>query len=384
MRRLLIVLFCFLAIACNNDGEEPQPVAPAPGGGGGGGNGGGGGSSGDPFTYVPTESLKDIASYPVGMIVSASKLGGTSSSNLTFKEILEDDYNSITAENDMKMANIFRGPGNYDFSDGDAIVAYAKANGMRVHGHTLVWHSSIPGWLNSFSGTDEEFTQLIEDYVKATVAHFAEEKMMVNGEEVSVVAGWDVVNEVFEGNDLRNTLFLQRMGYDYVSKLYTWAREADPDVKLFYNDYNVASNESKRNAIITMVRDFQTDGVPIDGIGFQMHINHDWPPRADIAEAVQEATATGLLIHFSELDIRVNYNDDISELTEERAASQEAKYKEVAEEYANVPANQQYGITIWGMRDQDSWMYDGGTEWPLMYDNDFDYKIAHRGFAEGL
>lgn len=382
MKRIFVFLFLILSVACSSD-EEPAPVAPAPSPGGGGGGGNGGGSS-DPFTYVPTESLKDLSDYPVGMIVSAVKLGGTSSSNVTFKSILLDDFNSITAENDMKMANIFRGPGNYDFSDGDRIVAYAKENGLRVHGHTLVWHSSIPGWLNSYSGTNEEFTQLIEDYVKATVAHFAEEKMMVGGEEVSVVAGWDVVNEVFDGNDLRSTLFRDRMGNDYVSKLFTWAREADPDVKLFYNDYNVASNESKRNAIIAMANDFIANDIPIDGIGFQMHINHDWPPRSEIAEAVQEATATGLLIHFSELDIRVNYNDDINELTEARAASQEAKYKEVAEEYDKIPDAQQYGITIWGMRDQDSWMYDGGTEWPLMYDNNFDYKVAHRGFAEGL
>lgn len=175
------------------------------------------------------------------------------------------------------MANIFRGPGDYDFSDGDAIVAYAKENGMRVHGHTLVWHQSIPGWLNDFAGTDEEFEALIEDYVKATVSHFAEETMSRDGQEVPVVEGWDVVNEVFDGASLRSSLFRQKLGDDYASKLFTWAREADPDVKLFYNDYNIAGDPSKRNAIINMVNNFQENEVPIDGIGMQMHLNHNWP-----------------------------------------------------------------------------------------------------------
>lgn len=338
----------------------------------------------DPFLYTPSDPLKALADYPIGMIVSANRLSSGLADNQTFREILLDDYNSITAENDMKMANMFPGPDTYDWSDGDDIVAYAQENGLRVHGHALVWHSSIPGWLNSFDGTDEEFEAQIEGYIKATVAHFAEATMTVDGEEIPVVASWDVVNEIFEGSSLRNSLFRQRLGDDYASKLFTWAREADEDVKLFYNDYNIEFETAKRNAMLAMIADFQTNNIPIDGIGFQMHVNHDFPARSAITTAVSSAVNTGLLIHFSELDIKVNYNEDIEELTEERAALQEEKYKEIAEEYNKIPAAQQFGITIWGMRDEDSWLYSGGTEWPLMYDSDFNYKIAHRGFAEGL
>ena len=98
----------------------------------------------DPFLYSATEDLNDVAGFPIGNIASANKLASSSSSNETFRQVLNDEYNSITAENDMKMANMFTGPDTYDFSDGDAIVAYAKENGFRVHGHTLVWHQSIP------------------------------------------------------------------------------------------------------------------------------------------------------------------------------------------------------------------------------------------------
>jgi endo-1,4-beta-xylanase len=392
MKNVMRLLVCLLVVGCSSDDDALTgpvvggPTNPAPGTGDGDGDGDGddGGSTDDPFTYNATENLKDVVDFPVGNIVSASRLASTSETNQKFKEVLNREFNSITAENDMKMANIFRGPGDYDFSDGDAIVAYAKANGLRVHGHTLVWHESIPGWLRDFSGTDEEFSSLVEDYIKATVAHFAEEKMTWNGEEVSVVQGWDVVNEVFDGAPLRNTLFLQRMGDDYAAKLFQWAHEADPDVKLFYNDYNIAGTTEKRAAIINMVNNFIENDVPIDGIGMQMHLNHDWP-NEDLPLSVEDVAATGLLVHISELDVKVNYDDGVSEFTQERAQAQERQYQRAAYYYVTtVPEDQQYGLTIWGFRDNDSWLYDNNSDWPLLYNNNFETKIAHRGLIEGL
>ena len=133
-----------------------------------------------------------------------------------------------------------------------------------------------------------------------------------------------------------------------------------------------------------MVTDFQTRNIPIDGIGLQMHLNHDWP-NTDLPLAVQEIADTGLLVHVSELDVKANYNNDISELTEVRAGLQEDQYQRAVYYYTtSVPAAQQYGITIWGLRDQDSWLYDNGGDWPLLYNNEFKTKISHRGFVVGL
>jgi endo-1,4-beta-xylanase len=335
----------------------------------------------DPFLYTATEDLKEIASFPIGNIVSASKLASTSANNTSFKQILNAEYNSITAENDMKMANMFTGPDTYDFSDGDAIVAYAKENGFRVHGHALIWHSSIPNWLNDFAGTDEEFEAQVEGYVKATVAHFAEAE---DDSGNPIVTSWDVVNEYFDGASVRNSLFTQRIGNDFHEKAFQWAREADPDVKLFYNDYNIAGQVDKRNAIIGMVNNFITNSIPIDGIGMQMHLNHDWP-SSDLPISIQAISDTGLLVHISELDVKVNYGDDITEFTEERAMAQEFQYQRAGYYYSTiVPSAQQFGLTLWGFRDQDSWLYDGGSDWPLLYDNDFNTKISHRGLVAGL
>lgn len=376
---LKLMMVCLVSVGCSSDDGNGVTVG---GPTGGTDDDGGGIVSGDPFLYIPTETLKDIADFPVGNIVSAARLA--SSSEQDFRSMLTSDYNSITAENDMKMTNIFTGPDTFDFSDGDAIVAYAKANGMRVHGHALVWHPefAIPDWLENFAGTDEEFEAHIENYVKTTVAHFAEEKD-ANGN--SIVTGWDVVNEYFDGSNIRSSLFTQRMGQNYIEKIFQWAREADPDVKLFYNDYNIAGETNKRSAILSMVSSFQNNGIPIDGIGMQMHLGLAWPSLQEITQAITDVTNSGLLVHVSELDIQVNSNNDITSFTLERAQEQELFYNHVSSEYTSiVPSNQQYGITIWGMRDQDSWRYDGGTDWLLLYNNNFDFKIAHRGFADGL
>ncbi|MDX1469872.1 MAG: endo-1,4-beta-xylanase [Flavobacteriaceae bacterium] len=359
---VLFIFVFFTTFGCStSDEEESQPVNPT----------------------APAEFLKDYADFPIGNIVSAANLSSSSATNSKFKTTLLNDYNSITAENDMKMYAIFRGPDDFDFSLGDAIVGYAIENGLRVHGHALVWHPSyaIPDWLENFTGTDDEFEALIKNYVKTTVQHFSEKKD-INGN--SVVASWDVVNEYFDGSEIRSSLFTQRMGDNYVQKIFQWAREADPEVKLFYNDYNIAGSPAKRQAILNMVKDFKANNIPIDGIGLQMHLNHDWP-GSDLSIAIQEIADSGLLVHISELDVKVNYSDDVTGLTSERSVAQKKQYQRASYYYTSlVPAEQQFGITIWGMRDQDSWLYDGGSDWPLLYDANYNRKPSYTGFLNGL
>ena len=335
-----------------------------------------------PLTYQAQTSLKDLASFPVGNIVSANKI----QTNNQFISTLLNDFNSITAENDMKMRNMFIGPNEYDFSDGDVIVSFAKENGIRVFGHALIWHSSIPDWLQNFNGTDSEFEGLVENYIKSTVLHFSQEKMIINGQEVSVVSGWDVVNEAFT-NQADNAIFRQRIGSDYVEKCFIWAREADSDVKLFYNDYGLETNSNKVNQVLNMIDYFRNNNIPIDGVGLQMHIDHINPLLQQIEDNLQLFINKDVLIHFSELDITVNRNSDISTLTFERAESQENRYRDIVNLYLNVPITNRFGITLWGMRDIDSWLlnhHNNPNEYPLLFNTNYETKISHRGFAEGL
>ncbi|WP_338357399.1 endo-1,4-beta-xylanase, partial [Yeosuana marina] len=136
LTKLLYVTIVLLLASCSGSGNDDPTVIPTP------------------TPIIPTTILKEAASFPIGNIVSASRLSGSDSD---FRALLNKEFNSITAENDMKMASMFTGPDTYDFSKGDAIVAYAKANGFRVHGHTLVWHGSIPNWLQNYTGSDAEF-----------------------------------------------------------------------------------------------------------------------------------------------------------------------------------------------------------------------------------
>lgn len=359
--KFILLIFISLIMSCSSSEDDPQVTSPTP-------------------TPTPkATTLKEAANFPIGNIVSASRL----SNDNNFKILLNKEFNSITAENDMKMASMFTGPNTYDFSKGDAIVAYAKANGFRVHGHALVWHASIPNWLKNYAGTDADFEAQVRDYIKATVAHFVTFK---NSEGKSIVESWDVVNEHFT-SDAAAAVFNTRIGSDYVSKCFIWAREADPNVKLFYNDYSLGSQGSKASQVVSMVNAFKTTATPIDGIGMQMHIDYQNPTLATLTDNLYMLKATGLLIHFSEVDMTVNKNKALTSLTTERSNAQKDRYKDIAILYKTIPAAQQYGITFWGMRDNDSWLLsfnNNQNEWPLLFDSNYKYKPAFTGFLEGL
>lgn len=323
----------------------------------------------------PTAYLKDAAtSFFTGMAVKASQLINGSK----YDEILKNEFSSISAEYEMKMNVILPSKGNYDWSKSDVIVDYAIANGINVHGHALVWHESTPDWLENYTGTNEEFEQEVQDYITAVLTRYK-----------GKVASWDVVNEAINNADgsLRSTVYSQKMGNDYIAKCFQFARDADPDALLFYNDYSVTTNETKQTAIFNLIDDMQSNSVPIDGVGFQMHIQYSSPSVNQMQTAVDKVIERGLKLHFSELDVRVNPDEDITSLMDERAVAQKNKIKEVVEIYNAIPAENKYAITVWGMKDDESWLlsfHNNYNEWPLLFNSNFEIKKAHTGFLEGL
>lgn len=328
-------------------------------------------TSGEPVGE-PDTPLKEVATtFSVGMAVRAGRLTGQ------HDVVLRREYNSLTAEFEMKMNIMYPSQGNYDFSKADAIVNYAQENGMDVHGHALIWHSATPNWVENFAGTDAEFETMVEDYIKTTVSRYA-----------GRVRSWDVVNEAFEdgSGNLRNSVFLQRMGPDYIKKCHQWTKEADPNVLIFYNDYNMVTDPTKRNAALNLMDEFIATNVPVDGFGFQMHISYNGPSKNQIANAAQEVVDRNLLLHFSELDVRANPSNNQQTLTEERAIGQQNKVKEVVEVYNAIPTENKFALTVWGLKDNESWLLNfwGHIDWPLLYDDQFNIKKAHTGFLEGL
>ena len=332
-------------------------------------------------TFLKVKANKLANPFFVGMAVKANQLDSGSK----YDAILKNEFSSISAEYEMKMNPISISSGVYNWTAADKIVAYGNANGINVHGHALVWHVAVPSWLTNFSGTDAEFAAEVKKYITDVVTHYA-----------GKVKSWDVVNEAVDDSNgnLRNTIFLQRMGPNYIKDCFKWARDAanaagDTNLLLFYNDYATSTNIPKQNKMFSIVDDLKTSNL-IDGVGYQMHNTYLSPTKTQIETDINRAVAKGLKIHISELDIQVNPANDITTFTNERRLAQKEKYKEIVKIYNALPAANKYALTVWGMKDNESWipfntdLNHPGNDWPLLYDSNFALKSAHTGFLEGL
>jgi endo-1,4-beta-xylanase len=332
-------------------------------------------------TFLKVKANKLANPFFIGMAVKASQLTNGSG----YDVILKNEFSSISAEYEMKMDPISTASGVYNWTAADQIVAYGNANGINVHGHALVWHNAVPQWLKDFPGTDAEFALEVKKYITDVVTHYA-----------GKVKSWDVVNEAADdnGGNMRNTIFLQRMGPNYIKDCFQWARNAanaagDTSLLLFYNDYATSTNIPKQNRVFSIIDDLKTSNL-IDGIGFQMHNTYLSPTKAQIETDINRAVAKDLKIHISELDIQVNQFNDITSFTNERRLLQKEKYKEIVKIYNALPAANKYALTVWGMKDNESWipysteLNHVGNDWPLLYDANFNIKSSHTGFLEGL
>lgn len=296
--------------------------------------------------------------------------------NARYNGVVTKEYNSITAENAMKFVALHPAENTFFWMDADYLVQYALSNNKRVHGHTLNWYTSLPSWVTTFSGDSVAWERLLKTHIQTVVAHFK-----------GKVASWDVVNEAFnDDGTLRNSIWVQKLGTDYIARCFQYARQADPDVLLFYNDYGQESSSAKRTAIAHMITSFKRRGIPIDGVGLQFHMTYK-QPDANIDAAISMAAATGLKVHISELDIRLNdAKKQGLELTETLAYEQAGRYKHVVKAFNTlVPAAQQYGITMWNVGDADSWVpgWLRAPDYPLPFDRNYLRKPAYRAIIEG-
>jgi endo-1,4-beta-xylanase len=335
----------------------------------------------DPTPEVPPvvtgpETLASASPFPVGCAIDHNLL----KNNAAYRDIVVKEYNSITVENVMKWGEIRQLQGTFNFTNADYLVDFAATNKKRVFGHNLLWHSYNPGWLESFSGDSTAFENLMKTHIQTVVTHFK-----------GKVAAWDVVNEAFNENGTYRTnesIWYKKLGKDYIARAFKYAREADPNVLLFYNDYNQESSSSKLDAIISMVNDFKRRGIPIDGLGLQMHISVNTSDNG-ILNAISESAATGLKIHVSELDVNLtNFvkNPNLT-LTDALKEQQKQKYKTIAKFYKQlVPKAQQFGMTNWNVGDADSWLRQviQKNEYPLLFDENYAKKPAYFGYLEGL
>jgi endo-1,4-beta-xylanase len=330
---------------------------------------------------VPVTYLKDVAPFPIGAGVGYD----LTKNSIPYQGIIKTELSSISIENAQKWARIHPKIDQFDFAQADFIVDWALANKKRVHGHNLLWHSYNPEWLKNFQGDSAAWENLMKTHIQTVVRHYK-----------GKVTAWDVVNEAFtDQGAIRNTepkpedgsIWAQKLGIGYLARAFKYAHEADPDALLFYNEYGQESKPAKIQATLNMLADFKRQGVPIHGLGLQFHMGIS-QSEAGISNAIKQYAATGLLVHISELDILVSDWQKNSSLVYTDALQQRHrdKFKFVAQTYKQlVPKAQQYGITTWNIGDGDSWIPKMGyTDWPLLFDKNYERKKTYYGFSEGL
>ncbi len=318
--------------------------------------------------------IKDKAKFNIGAAIKTKYLDEPA-----YVSALTQNFSQITAEYEMKMDNIWSSDGTYNWTQSDELVDFAKTNSMDVHGHVLVWYNAFPDWFNTAAYDSATFENKVKDYINTVVTRYKDD-----------VISWDVTNEIFnDDGSLRSDNYVYAKYKDpiaFYGRCYQYARNADADAKLFYNDYSVALVSAKRYAIKQMVQRFQNEGYPIDGIGDQFHYMLT-TNETSLETGIKDMASTGLLIHISELDIRVNTDKSNSYLfnTSQKEA-QSDKYEAIVKMFESIPQNQKFAITTWGVTDKYTWLtsYWNTLEYPLLFDSNYNQKEAYTGFLNGL
>jgi endo-1,4-beta-xylanase len=272
----------------------------------------------------------------VGTAVAVDPLGD----DPKYARTLAREYNAVTPENAMKWDTIHPEPDRYDFGPADSIVSFARAHEMAVRGHTLVWYRQVPSWVEDRSWTRAELERVLHDHIRAVVGHYR-----------GKVAQWDVVNEAVDRNGkLRDSVWMRVIGPDYIDLAFRWAHDADPDAKLFYNDYDLEYPGAKTGAVTNLVRGLQSRGVPIDGVGIQAHELAVRPTsRSDLEAALRDYAGLGLDVAITELDVAVPLP-----ATDEKLEAQAHTYRDVLD--ACLAVARCHTFVTWGFTDQFSWI----------------------------
>ncbi len=246
---------------------------------------------------VQPPGLKDYYKkyFPIGVAVSAGDLKDPGEVALILSQ-----FNSLTPENAMKMGPIHPEENRYNWRDADSIVAFAQLHGLKVRGHNLCWHEQTPRWLFRDSTgnlvTKEVLLKRLKDHITTVVNRYK-----------GKIYAWDVVNEAIDDDStkfLRNSLWYQICGPDFIAKAFEYAHAADPNAILFYNDYNTERPE-KRERVYRLLKQLVDAGVPINAIGIQAHWSLNEPDQRELVETIKKFSSLGLKIQVTELDVSI-------------------------------------------------------------------------------
>jgi endo-1,4-beta-xylanase len=333
---------------------------------------------------IPSVYQTVAAQFPIGAAVRTADLSGEAAFLLT------KHYNSITSENDMKWDATEPTEGTFTFTTADSEVAFAKANNMHVRGHTLVWHNQIPAWVfNDASGNPMTPTpdnralliQRMQNHITAVMTHFGAD-----------VGTWDVVNEPIDPSQpdgLRRSPWYNIIGPDYIDIAFQAARAAAPGAKLYLNEFST-TDPTKLAFLASVVSGLKSRGVPIDGVGHQMHSNVDFPQAADVVNAVNTIAALGVENSITELDVSVYSNSfstpvtDYTDIPQDRFLKQGYRYHAFFQAFKQLQGKIA-SVTFWGKADDHTWLTSSTkVDGPLLFDTQLQHKYAYWAVVDPL
>lgn len=336
-------------------------------------------------------SLKDAFKddFLVGAALNESQFEGK---DLRAVAIVKTQFNTISPENVLKWESVNPDPGFFNFGPADAYVAFGERNHMFIVGHNLIWHQQTPGWVFR----DDRGNPISRD---GLIQRMREHIFAVAGRYKGRIGGWDVVNEALdEDGTLRKSNWEKIIGDDYLVKAYQFAREADPDAQLYYNDYSL-ENPGKRAGAIALIKKLQANGIPIYAVGLQGHYKMNWPGTNLLDETIKAFSALGVKVMITELDLdllpaatqsqaaevsmnvalqaKLNpYTNGLPDSVQQKLAQRYADLFSVFVKNHDVITR----VTFWGVTDAQSWLNDwpvrGRTAYPLLFDRDYQPKPA--------
>ena len=312
---------------------------------------------------TPEPTLRSLAQAH-GIYIGTTVSVGALQREKQYRDILATEFNMVTPEVSMKFDATEPERCHYTFTEGDTLVAFAKAHNMQVRGHNLVWYMALPSWLTTGHFTRDELMSILHDHIFAEVSHYRE--------QVNI---WDVVNEAINNDgSLRDSIWSRGIGPDYLDLAFRWAHEANPQARLFYNDYGGEGLGQKSNAIYNLVSGMIKRGVPINGVGLQMHVSVDgYPPPQDVLANMKRLAALGLEVQITEMDVKIQ--DDPRPM-QVRLAAEAQIYRDMLSTCLAI--EQCTAFVMWGFTDRHSWIpgATGHPDAPLIFDAAYRPKPA--------
>jgi endo-1,4-beta-xylanase len=303
-----------------------------------------------------------------------------------YTAVLASQFSVVTPGNEMKWGVVEPTQGTYDWSGADRLVAFAEQHGQLVRGHTLLWHNQLPDWLTTgvANGTisSSQLMALLEQHIFTEVGRYR-----------GRIWQWDVANEFFTDTNPAtinpNDFWVSHLGPGIIPQAFRWAREADPHALLVYNDYNIAGEDgtnAKSDAAYAWLQQMRDQGVPIDGVGDQGHLDTQYGFPTQMAQDFQRFASLGLKVAITEADVRTFVDGPATQVPTDHLATfaQPYEFSQMLKACLAVP--ECISFTVWGFGDADSWVpgFFTGEGYATLYDVNLQPKPAFFDLQQDL